>query len=105
MKKKILITGGGGFIGGHLVKRLLDEGHEVVCADNKPFEYWFQHFDECKNYSLDLKDYESCLKVSEGVGIMIIQPGEYFQSLCNGHKRLGKGWGNFFVCQSVFPCF
>jgi UDP-glucuronate decarboxylase len=32
--KKILITGGAGFIGSHLTKRLLDEGHEVTVMDN-----------------------------------------------------------------------
>lgn len=32
--KKILITGGAGFIGSHLCKRLLDEGDEVICLDN-----------------------------------------------------------------------
>jgi UDP-glucuronate decarboxylase len=31
---KILITGGAGFIGSHLCKRLLNEGHEVLCVDN-----------------------------------------------------------------------
>lgn len=31
---KILITGGAGFIGGHLAKRLLDEGHEIIAVDN-----------------------------------------------------------------------
>jgi UDP-glucuronate decarboxylase len=34
MKKRILITGGAGFIGSHLCTRLLDEGNEVVCLDN-----------------------------------------------------------------------
>lgn len=34
MKKRILVTGGAGFIGSHLCKRLLDEGHEVLCLDN-----------------------------------------------------------------------
>jgi UDP-glucuronate decarboxylase len=34
MNKKILVTGGAGFIGSHLCKRLLNEGHEVVCLDN-----------------------------------------------------------------------
>ncbi len=64
---KILVAGAGGFIGGHLVKNLLDEGHEVVCADLKPLEYWFQSFDKCKNFSLDLKEFENCIKVSKNV--------------------------------------
>ena len=34
MNKKILITGGAGFIGSHLTKRLLEQGHEVLCVDN-----------------------------------------------------------------------
>ncbi|MDO8506984.1 MAG: SDR family oxidoreductase [bacterium] len=32
--KKILVTGGTGFVGSNLCKRLLDEGHEVLCLDN-----------------------------------------------------------------------
>ena len=32
--KRILITGGAGFIGSHLCERLLNEGHEVICLDN-----------------------------------------------------------------------
>ncbi len=32
--KRILITGGAGFLGSHLCKKLLNEGHEVICVDN-----------------------------------------------------------------------
>ncbi|MCU4165030.1 UDP-glucuronic acid decarboxylase family protein [Carboxylicivirga caseinilyticus] len=34
MKKRVLITGGAGFIGSHLCERLLSEGNEVICMDN-----------------------------------------------------------------------
>ena len=64
---KYLICGAGGFIGGHLVKSLMDEGHQVVCADVKPLHLWFQLFEDNKNYSVDLKEYENCLIVSKGV--------------------------------------
>ena len=64
---KYLVCGAGGFIGGHLTKQLMNEGHEVVCADIKPHEYWFQLFEGNKNYFLDLKEYENCLKILDGV--------------------------------------
>jgi len=67
LKKKYLVCGSGGFIGGHLVQNLQNEGHEVICADSKPYEYWFQLNENNKNYSLDLKEYENCLKVTDGV--------------------------------------
>ena len=34
MMKKILITGGAGFVGSHLCERLLNEGHDIICLDN-----------------------------------------------------------------------
>ncbi len=67
MKNKYLVCGAGGFIGGHLVKSLIEDGHQVICADIKPLENWFQIFDSNKNHSLDLKEYENCLHVTKGV--------------------------------------
>jgi nucleoside-diphosphate-sugar epimerase len=64
---KFLVCGAGGFIGGHLVKDLINEGHQVICADIKPIEYWFQSFDKNQNFSLDLKEYENCLKVTQDI--------------------------------------
>ena len=55
---KYLVCGAGGFIGGHLVKNLMDEGHEVVCADIKPLEFWFQIYEDNKNLSLDEQAYK-----------------------------------------------
>lgn len=34
MRKRVLVTGGAGFLGSHLCERLLSEGHDVLCVDN-----------------------------------------------------------------------
>ncbi|MEJ2666228.1 MAG: GDP-mannose 4,6-dehydratase, partial [Deinococcales bacterium] len=34
MQKRVLVTGGAGFVGSHLCERLLEHGHEVLCVDN-----------------------------------------------------------------------
>lgn len=68
MKSKILVCGAGGFIGSHFVSRLLTNNNlEIVCADIKPIDDWFQAFSECKNFSFDLKSYDNCLKATDGV--------------------------------------
>ena len=33
-RKRILVTGGAGFVGSHLIDRLLDQGHDILCLDN-----------------------------------------------------------------------
>lgn len=54
--KKILVLGGGGFIGGHLAKRLKEEGHWIRVVDIKEHEY-FNHDDICHEFVLgDLRD-------------------------------------------------
>ena len=66
--KKILIVGAGGFIGGHLVKRLLSDGNTVVASDIKPKEFWFQDFEKAKNfYEMDMKDIVNCRKVTKDI--------------------------------------
>ena len=66
--KKILIVGAGGFIGGHLVDRLLKDGNTIIASDIKPKEYWFQDFDEVENYyEIDMKDISNCRKVTQGI--------------------------------------
>ena len=66
--KKVLIVGAGGFIGGHLVKKILDNGNSVVATDIKPKEYWFQDFDTVENYyATDMKDISNCRKVTQDV--------------------------------------
>jgi GDP-D-mannose 3',5'-epimerase len=54
--KKTIVLGGGGFIGGHLAKRLKDEGCHVRIADIKNHEYW-NHSDICHEFiKCDLTD-------------------------------------------------
>ena len=66
--KKILVVGAGGFIGGHLVKRLLNDENFIIATDIKPKEYWFQDFEKTKNYySLDMKEIDNCRKVTKNV--------------------------------------
>jgi nucleoside-diphosphate-sugar epimerase len=65
--KKILVAGAGGFIGGFLTKKLLEEGNQLVCADIKPIDQWYQVSD-CLNFdNTDLKLLEKCDKVCDGV--------------------------------------
>jgi nucleoside-diphosphate-sugar epimerase len=64
--KKILITGAGGFIAGHLVKKLKDT-HEIIAIDKKPLNEWYQVFSDVDNIVGDLTDYDLACKVSEGV--------------------------------------
>jgi len=65
--QKAVVCGGGGFIGGHLIKSLQANGVEVIRAvDVKPLDEWYQVIDGVENLSLDLKDKENCQKAAKG---------------------------------------
>lgn len=66
--KHILVLGGGGFIGGHLVKKLVSEGHWVRSVDIKPHRYNANPTEFIKG---DLSDFEFCKELivnPNGVG-------------------------------------
>ncbi|WP_367875294.1 NAD-dependent epimerase/dehydratase family protein [Luteolibacter sp. Populi] len=65
-KQRILVAGGGGFIGGQLAKVLLERGHDVVVADIKPTEKWYQFHEGAENLVLNLEEKEACFKAIEG---------------------------------------
>ncbi len=65
--KAAVVCGGGGFIGGHLVKSLIANGVNVIRAvDLKPMDEWYQVSPEVENVVADLKDRESCYRVTQG---------------------------------------
>lgn len=62
-----LVTGGGGFIGGHLVAELLRRGRDVRAVDCKPLSEWHQVFDEADNRILDVSLLEAGREAVTGV--------------------------------------
>ena len=69
--EKVVVCGGGGFIGGHLVKALLDNGVNVVRAvDVKPLDEWYQKTKNVENLSLDLRDKANCYKATDGIQVV-----------------------------------
>jgi len=64
--KKVIVCGAGGFIGGHMVKRLLDEGYNVLGVDIKPQQDWYQVHEEARNQGLfDLRDTDNVNQLFE----------------------------------------
>ena len=59
----IVVTGGGGFIGGHLVADLARQGYRRVrSVDSKPVADWYQRFPEAENLELDLREKDACYR-------------------------------------------
>jgi GDP-D-mannose 3', 5'-epimerase len=73
--KKAIVFGAGGFIGGHMVKRLLDEGYKVLALDIKSKEEWYQvHNESFNNFKFDLRDNEYVSRT-----IKVAQADELYQ--------------------------
>ena len=65
-KTHILVAGAGGFIGGHLVKTLLEQGHKVRAVDKKPQWQWYQRFEAAENLTLNLEAADACIQAVNG---------------------------------------
>jgi len=61
-----LVTGAGGFIGGHLVKDLLAKGRPVRAVDIKPKSEWHQVFADADNRIADLREADACAQAVAG---------------------------------------
>jgi GDP-D-mannose 3', 5'-epimerase len=69
--EKAVVCGAGGFIGGHLVKSLLENGVDVIRAvDVKPLSEWYQVTEGVESLSLDLKDQANCHTAAKGTSLV-----------------------------------
>ena len=63
----VLVTGAGGFIGGHLVASLRQAGMQVRAVDRKPLSAWYQLFDDVDSRHLNLSHEAACAEAVDGV--------------------------------------
>ena len=71
-KKKVLVTGGAGFIGSHVVEQLLDLNFEVIVVDNESSDvhdnfYWRS---DTENHKVDICDYEKFSSLCKDVEVI-----------------------------------
>jgi nucleoside-diphosphate-sugar epimerase len=66
--RRVLVTGAGGFVGGHLVAYLRSQGYsEIRAVDAKPPDQWYQRFADVDNRRLDLTQATACQEAARGV--------------------------------------
>lgn len=95
---KSIVTGGAGFIGSHLVDKLIDLGHEVVVIDNESStcHNQFYYNSEASYYKNDIADYDAVRPLFDGVDYVFhlaaesrIQPSIDNPLLCFRTNALG----------------
>jgi len=69
---KAIVTGGAGFIGSHIVDRLLGDGHEVIVIDNESAtsNEQFHWNNKSQNHKLDITEYDQIRPLFEGVDVV-----------------------------------
>jgi GDP-D-mannose 3', 5'-epimerase len=69
--QKVVVCGGGGFIGGHLIADLRRQGvKDLRSVDIKPLNEWYQVFPDVENLQLDLQKRDACDKASAGATVV-----------------------------------
>ena len=65
----IAVAGAGGFIAGHLINELKNQGHKIVAIDIKPFEQWYQLIEQknVQNIQANMEEREACLTHTKGI--------------------------------------
>jgi nucleoside-diphosphate-sugar epimerase len=63
----IVVCGGGGFIGGHLIRSLRNQGFTNLRAvDRKPLTSWYQVFNDVENRVMNLEQLNACYSAVQG---------------------------------------
>jgi len=121
-KKKILVTGGAGYIGSHAVKALLEQGYGVVVFDNlfrgfkEAIDVLKKNFSRLKFYQGDLRNYtdvaqvfkkEPIKEVMHFAALCLVSEsmeklGEYFENNVLGTSNLLKAMARFNVDKLIF---
>src|SRR6476469_5102290 len=70
MSEKVVVTGAGGFIGGHLIASLLQQGHDVRAVDAKEPDAWYQVHEGADSRRSDVSDPEACREAMRDVDVV-----------------------------------